>query len=52
MVAIVVADELKRLLSIRPALHARLPDSCRECGARRVADCETAVAHGNDGVLS
>ena len=24
----------------------------RECGARQVADCETAIAHGNGGVLS
>jgi acetyl-CoA acetyltransferase len=24
----------------------------RECGARQIADCETAVAHGNGGVLS
>ena len=23
-----------------------------ECGARQVADCETAIAHGNGGVLS
>jgi acetyl-CoA acetyltransferase len=24
----------------------------RECGARQIADCETAIAHGNGGVLS
>jgi acetyl-CoA acetyltransferase len=24
----------------------------RECGARQTADCETAIAHGNGGVLS
>jgi acetyl-CoA acetyltransferase len=24
----------------------------RECGARQVADCDTAIAHGNGGVLS
>jgi hypothetical protein len=24
----------------------------QECGARQVADCETAIAHGNGGVLS
>jgi acetyl-CoA acetyltransferase len=23
-----------------------------ECGARQIADCETAIAHGNGGVLS
>ena len=23
-----------------------------ECGARQVADCEVAIAHGNGGVLS
>jgi acetyl-CoA acetyltransferase len=25
---------------------------CRECGALQIADCETAIAHGNGGVLS
>ena len=24
----------------------------RECGTRQIADCETAIAHGNGGVLS
>jgi hypothetical protein len=24
----------------------------RECGAGQIADCETAIAHGNGGVLS
>jgi len=44
--------------SLMPSRHVRIVPAVeavrllrRECGAGQIADCETAIAHGNGGVL-